>query len=107
MPGDIDAQARWRTIRAKLLARRGQFPAAQRLADEAEVLISSTSWEALKAGVLMAKAEVSQLAGARGQAEACLRAALRIYEDQRAEPLADQARTVLASLTGQPRSEPA
>src|SRR5262245_56318046 len=107
MPSDIDAQARWRTIRAKLLARRGQFPAAQRLADEAEVLISSTSWEALKAGVLMAKAEVSQLAGARGQAEACLRAALRIYEDRRAEPLADQVRTALASLTGQPRSEPA
>jgi tetratricopeptide (TPR) repeat protein len=107
MPGDIDAQARWRTIRAKLLARRGQFPAAQRLADEAEALVSSTSWEALKAGVLMAKAEVSQLAGARGQAEACLRAALRIYEDQRAEPLADRARTTLANLTGQPRSEPA
>jgi tetratricopeptide (TPR) repeat protein len=107
MPGDIDAQARWRIIRAKLLARRGQFPAAQRLADEAEVLVSSTSWEALKAGVLMAKVEVSQLAGARGQAEACLRAALRIYEDQRAEPLADQARAALASLTGQPRSEPA
>jgi class 3 adenylate cyclase/tetratricopeptide (TPR) repeat protein len=107
VPGDIDAQARWRTIRAKLLARRGQFPAAQRLADEAEALLSSTSWETLKAGVLMAKAEVSQLAGARGQAEAFLRAALRIYEDRRAEPLADQARRTLASVTGQPRSEPA
>jgi hypothetical protein len=55
----------------------------------------------------MAKAEVSQLAGARGQAEACQRAALRIYVDQRAEPLADRARTALANLTGQPRSEPA
>jgi len=61
----------------------------------------------LKAGVLMAKAEVSQLAGARGEAEAFLRAALRIYEGRRAEPLAERARTALASLTGQPRSEPA
>jgi hypothetical protein len=26
---DPDAQARWRTVRAKLLARRGQFPAAR------------------------------------------------------------------------------
>src|SRR5262249_37723497 len=28
-PGDIDAQARWRVTRAKLLARRGHFPTAR------------------------------------------------------------------------------
>jgi hypothetical protein len=32
---DIDAQARWRATRAKLLAQRGQFPEARRLAAEA------------------------------------------------------------------------
>jgi tetratricopeptide (TPR) repeat protein len=106
-PGDIDAQARWRATRAKLFARRGRFPAALRLADEAEALVSPTSWEALKAGVLMAKAEVSRLAGAREQAAASLRAALRIYENQRAAPLAEQAQAALASLTDQPRTEPA
>ncbi|MGN6171624.1 MAG: hypothetical protein ACTHPS_01470 [Streptosporangiaceae bacterium] len=106
-PDDIDAQARWRTTRAKLLARRGQVPAALRLADEAEALVSPTSWEALKAEVLMAKAEVNRLGGVREQAAASLRAALRIYENQRAVPLAERARAALASVASQPRSEPA
>jgi tetratricopeptide (TPR) repeat protein len=42
-PGDIDAQARWRTARARILARSGQFPAARPLVDEAEALDSPTS----------------------------------------------------------------
>jgi predicted ATPase/DNA-binding SARP family transcriptional activator len=96
---DVDAQARWRATRAKLLARRGQFRAARRLADEAVALVSPTSWAALKAQLLMGKAEVNRLAGAHDQAASSLRAALRIYEDRRALPLADQARAALASLS--------
>ncbi len=102
-----EAQARWQATRAKLLARRGQFPAARRLAAQAEALISPTSWAVLQAETLMAKAEVNRLAGSRDQAEASLRAALRIYEDRHATPLADQAKTALASLTGQPSTKPA
>ena len=49
----------------------------------------------------------ADLVGFTSQAEQMVRAALRIYENQRAEPLAEQARAALASLTGQPRSEPA
>jgi Flp pilus assembly protein TadD len=60
---DTDAQIRWRTIKAKLLARRGQFQAAQRLADEAVALVSRTRWGPLAGEVLVGKAEVSQLAG--------------------------------------------
>lgn len=41
-PADIDAQARWRAARAKVLARGGQFPAARTLLDEAEALASPT-----------------------------------------------------------------
>jgi predicted ATPase len=40
---DIDAQTRWRATRAKVLARRRQFPAARQLADEAVTLVSKTS----------------------------------------------------------------
>ena|SRR5215469_10632967 len=72
-PGDIDAEARWQTTRAKLLARHGQFTAAQQLADQAEALISQTSWAALQAEMLVAKAEVARLAGARNDAERHLR----------------------------------
>ena len=103
---DLDAQARWRATTAKLLARRGQFPAARRLAAEAVALVPPTSWAVLQAETLMARAEVDRLAGAPGLAEASLREALRIYEDRRAVPLAEQAKTALASLTAQPRTKP-
>lgn len=62
----------------------GQFLATQ-LAGEAEALISATSHARL-AETLVAKAEVSRLAGAPGEAEANLRKALRIYEDRRGQP---------------------
>jgi tetratricopeptide (TPR) repeat protein len=104
---DIDAQARWRATRAKLLARRGQFPAARRLAAEAVALAAPTSWAVLHAQALMAQAEVNRLAGARDQAEASLREALQIYEDRHAVPLAEQTRATLASLTDQPSTKPA
>ena len=55
----------------------------------------------------MAKAEVDRLAGAPGQAEDALRAALRIYQDRHATPLADQATAALADLTGHPNAKPA
>jgi ATP/maltotriose-dependent transcriptional regulator MalT len=90
-----------------VLARRGQFVAARRLADEAVALVSPTSWATLQAEILMAKAEVNRLAGEREQAAASLRAALRICQDRNATPLADQAKTAIASLTDHPGTKPA
>ena len=55
----------------------------------------------------MAKAEVDRLAGSPDQAAASLRAALRIYEDRHAAPLAEQARAALASLAAHPGNAPA
>ena len=104
---DADAQTRWRATRAKLLARRGQFPAAQQLAGEAVALVSATTYTALLAEVLIANAEVLQLAGAPSEAQASLREALRICEDRRAVPLAERARIALASLTAHPSTGPA
>ena len=106
-PDDVDAQVRWRTTRAKLLARRGEFSTARLLADQAVALVSATSYPLLQAETLVAKAEVSRLAGARGQAVTSLRAALQIYEDRHVIALIEQARTALASLADQPTSEPA
>jgi len=104
---DYNSQARWRATAAKLLARRGQSLAARRLADEAVALVPETSYAALLAQTLIAKAEVDQLAGARHEAADSLRAALRIYEDRRAVPLADQARTLVARLEIEPDTRPA
>jgi predicted ATPase/DNA-binding SARP family transcriptional activator len=98
---DFDAQGRWRATRAKLLARRGQFPAAARLADEAVTLVPATYDGPERAEFLVAQAEVHRLAGALDQAEASLRRALQFYEDRRMVPLAAQARALLASLAAQ------
>ena len=56
--------------------------------------------------MLAADAEVSQLIGAYDRAAASLRAALPINQD-RAVPLAEQARAALASITTEPRANPA
>jgi tetratricopeptide (TPR) repeat protein len=98
---DTDAQIRWRTIKAKLLARRGQFQAAQRLADEAVALVSQTGWGSLTGEVLVGKAEVSQLAGMVNEAEDSLQQALKLYESRRAEPLAKRTRALLTSRAEQ------
>ena len=103
----------WNTVystwltEAKLLARRGQFTAARTLVGQAEARLSPTSSPMLRANALKARAEVERLAGAPGQAAASLRAALDIYEQQRATALAGQARTALASLAAQPGRDPA
>jgi len=98
---DFDAQGRWRATRAKLLARRGQFGAAARLAEEAVALVPATVDAPERAEFLVATAEVARLAGAPGQAEASLRRALQFYQDRRMVPLAERTRAMLASLTGQ------
>jgi predicted ATPase len=94
-------------IEAKLLARHGQFAAARQLVGQVEALLPPTSVPMPRAGALQARAEVERLAGAPDQAAASLRAALDIYEQQRATTLADQTRTALASLAAQPGPDPA
>jgi predicted ATPase/DNA-binding SARP family transcriptional activator len=103
----------WNTVystwltEAKLLARRGQFAAARGLVGQVEARQSPTSAPITRADVLRARAEVERLAGAPGQAAASLRAALDIYERQRAMALAGQARAALAGLAAQPGRGPA
>ncbi|MGD0376803.1 MAG: hypothetical protein ABSB01_19730 [Streptosporangiaceae bacterium] len=106
-PDDLDTDVYWQTTRAKLLAWRGDFPAARRVMGEAQALISSASSALEQADVLMAEAEVNRFAGATGRAATSLRAALQIYEDRRATFLAEKTRAALASLLPQPGREPA
>jgi predicted ATPase/DNA-binding SARP family transcriptional activator len=128
---DLGSQARWRAVRARVLARLGQFPAATRLADEAVAFlpagrakpsarrgqspaatrlaeeeeaapVPATSY--LMAECLVATGEVALLAGALDEAEERLRRALQFYQDRRMVPLAAQAGALLARLTTQRRS---
>ena len=99
--GDVYSQCRWRATRAKLLARRGQFDAAARLAEEAVTLVPATCEVLERAEFLVVQAEVARLARAVGQAEASLRRALQFYQDRRMVVLAERAGALLAGLTKQ------
>jgi hypothetical protein len=82
-------------------ARRGQFGAAARLAEEAVALVPATCDAPERAEFLVAQAEVARLAGAAGRAEDSLRRALQFYQDRRMVVLAERTRALLASLTRQ------
>ena len=69
-------------------------------------LVAATSHASTLAATLVDSAEVSQLAGAREEAEASLRQALRIYQDRGAIPLADRTRAALAGLAAHPDTGP-
>jgi predicted ATPase/DNA-binding SARP family transcriptional activator len=100
-PYDFDAQARWRAIRAKVLARRGQFRAAAELAEQAMALVPAAAAASELAEYLLDQAEVAQLAGQFDQADASLRKALKIYQSRRIAPLAERTRAMLARLDEQ------
>jgi tetratricopeptide (TPR) repeat protein len=98
-------QIRWMSVRARILAKRGQLLTAGQLIDEAEAVITPTTWEVEKAGILMARAEVYWLAGQADQAEASLRTAWQIYEDLHVVPLEKLCRAALTSLADNPGLE--
>jgi class 3 adenylate cyclase/tetratricopeptide (TPR) repeat protein len=77
---DVETQARWRGARAKLLARRGDFEAAERLAHEAVALTKPTDYLVLQGDVLMDLAEVLRLASRSAEAASAARRAQETYE---------------------------
>jgi predicted ATPase/DNA-binding SARP family transcriptional activator len=95
---DVEPQARYRAVRAKILAHRGQHQAATRLGDEAVALIRPTSRAALLAEMLIGQAEIARLAGAPARSALILQQALQIYQQRGAAPLADRVRSMLAGL---------
>ncbi|HWW10610.1 MAG TPA: adenylate/guanylate cyclase domain-containing protein [Candidatus Acidoferrales bacterium] len=98
-PSDIDAQFRWRMVRAKVLAQRGEFRAAESLARDAVSLIAATDWPNARAGVQMDLAEILQLAGRGDEARVAVDEALRLYEAKENLVAATQARARLAALS--------
>jgi class 3 adenylate cyclase/tetratricopeptide (TPR) repeat protein len=77
---DVDAQFRWRAVRAKVLAQRGESVAAETLAREAVSLTAGTDWLNARAGVHLDLAEVLHLAGRSGEALAAIDEAVHLYE---------------------------
>jgi predicted ATPase/class 3 adenylate cyclase len=88
---DVDVQVRWRAVRAKVLAGRGDHDTAARLAGEAVELAKATDFLGLRGEALVALAEVHRLGGRRAAAVAALDEALALY--QRKGDLVAAART--------------
>ncbi len=96
---DVEAQAKWRLLSAKLLAQRGRLSEAEALAEEALVLVESTDALILRAAALVDLAEIRRVAGLRSEARAPLQEALRLYETKGNTMAAAKAAATLEELT--------
>jgi class 3 adenylate cyclase/tetratricopeptide (TPR) repeat protein len=77
--GDVDANVRWRQLRARALARLGRHDEAEPFALEAVRMISATDYLDLHANALMALGEVRRLAGRTSEAAEAVREAIELY----------------------------
>jgi tetratricopeptide (TPR) repeat protein len=95
---DIDAQFRWRAVRAKVLSRKGQHTAAEALMREAVSLIARTDWLNCRAGAQLDLAEVMERAGRRDAALIALRAARDLFDAKENVVASARVRDRLAAL---------
>ncbi len=79
---DFGAQVRWRLVRAKVAARRGELETAEKLAREAVELSEASDGLNRLAKVQRDVAEVAELAGRTAEAAAALSRALELYEQK-------------------------
>jgi tetratricopeptide (TPR) repeat protein len=95
---DIASQARGRAVKAKLLAAKGDYEAADNLAREAVGLSEDTDDLFMRGQVLMALAEVLRLGGRDADAIPALQQAVEVSERKGNAVTAQEARTRLAAL---------
>jgi len=93
-----DAQAKWRSIRAVVLARHHRREDAETLAKEALELVDETDQPDTQAEVHMDYAEVLRLAGRRQEASRELKHARELYEEKGNSAAAKQISTGLVAL---------
>jgi tetratricopeptide (TPR) repeat protein len=79
---DIGSQALWRSVRARILSRRGDFQGAIELAEEAIELLRPTDTLVRQADALVDLAEILASAGERGKAESTLDEALGLLDQK-------------------------
>jgi class 3 adenylate cyclase/tetratricopeptide (TPR) repeat protein len=79
---DMYTHVLWRSVRAKVLARRKDTAEALRLADAAARLADTTDYMHLRWHELMCRAETFQLTGRTADADAAARAAIRIADEK-------------------------
>ena len=95
---DAYTQILSRGVQAKVLARRGSFGEAERLAREACELADATDMPAPRGGAYEDLAHVLYLAGKPGEAERTIERAVEIYDAKGAVAMSERARRVAAEL---------
>ena len=97
-PEDVFSQVAWRSVRAKVLARRDQSEEAELLARECVSLAEETDFSALRWRALMSQGEVLQLTGQPNEAAPVFRRAVAVAEEKGDVAAAGQARTLLDAV---------
>ena len=97
-PYDAEWQIKRRAIRAKALARCGDFAEAETLAREAVGLAEKTDFHNIHGDALMDLAEVLHLAGRGPEAEPAVQRAVALYERKGNVVSATKARALLSEL---------
>jgi class 3 adenylate cyclase/tetratricopeptide (TPR) repeat protein len=95
---DVQSQAQWRSIKAKLLARRGKADEAMRLSAQAVELIRRTDDLSFPGDCLADRGEVLRLLGRPREARAVLEEALAVYERKGIVPSIERTRALLAEI---------
>lgn len=97
---DIMSQATWRSVRAKVLAQRGELEQADALAREAVHLVDGTEWPDDRAQVRMGLGQVLRMAHRSAEAAEVISEAVDLYEQKGNIVSAARARVVLGELRG-------
>jgi tetratricopeptide (TPR) repeat protein len=96
---DLEAQAHWRAVQAKILARRGNLDEGVGLAGEAAAIAKRTDEIEHVADVLVCQAEVAIMAGHREQAASILQEAHKLYSEKGVVSSVDRVEHLLEELT--------
>jgi DNA-binding SARP family transcriptional activator len=97
-PNDVHSQILWRSIRAKALAHKGDFDAAEQLARVSVAFAAESDFYPAHADALADLAHVLELRGEREAAARSLEDAIRFYELKGNLPQLERARAMLTEL---------
>ena len=100
---DVGGQMEWRSVRARVLARRGDRDEAEAVAREAVALGEPTDYFEFHAQALIALAEA--LSDRPHEAMPCLEEAIRLYERKESVVGIERTRARLRELTREPLAE--
>jgi len=97
-PNDVHSQILWRSTRAKVLAHKGDFEAAEELARVSVAFAAESDFHPAHADALMDLAHVLELRGEPDAAARSVEEAIRFYELKGNLPQIERARALLSEL---------